>query len=88
MKKRKKRKKIRFVSKRIRGFIPQEVNRRAVRRCLTVHLFFCGGKYVLVGFLKVADVVYCFIDGCRDSMAFCVSHTFFISSLTSFTSAE
>lgn len=38
----KKRKRIRFVSKEIRGFAPQGVNRRAVRKCLAVQLFFCG----------------------------------------------
>ena len=43
----KKRKRIRFVSKEIRGFAPQGVNRRAVRRCLAVHLFFCGKNFVV-----------------------------------------
>jgi len=32
-------------------------------------------------------LIYCFMYGCFESMDFCVSHTFFISSLTYFTSA-
>ena len=38
-------------------------------------------------FDRVSDSVYNFMYGCFESMDFCVSHTFFISSLTSFTSA-
>ena len=43
MKVRKKRKRTKLgardISKRIRGFVPQEVNRRAERKCSAVHLF-------------------------------------------------
>lgn len=45
---------------------------------LTAAVPFCGRNF---------DTVYCFMYGCFESMDFWVSHTFFISSLTSFTSA-
>ena len=45
---------------------------------LTAAVPFCGRNF---------DTVYCFTYSCFESMAFCVSHTFFISSFTSFTSA-
>ena len=43
------------------------------------------GFYVIFGMIFIT--VYSFMYGCFESMDFCVSHTFFISSLTSFTSA-
>ena len=36
---------------------------------------------------ELADVVYRFINGCFDSMDFCVRHTLFINSFTSFISS-
>ena len=40
-------------------------------------------KHFFIGLFGVADVVYHFINGCFDSMDFCVRHTSFINSFTS-----
>ena len=44
-----------------------------------------AGFYVIFGMIFIT--IYRFMYGCFESMDFCVSHTFFISSFTSFTSA-
>lgn len=46
-----------------------------------------GNKHFFIGLFGVADVVYRFINGCFDSMDFCVRHTLFINSFTSFISS-
>ena len=55
-----------------------EINRRSFGRTRirrNIDLF--------VGFVRVADIFYGFINGCFDSMDFCVCHTSFINSFTS-----
>ena len=42
---------------------------------------------LFIGFVRVADIFYGFINGCFDSMDFCVCHTSFINSFTSFISS-
>ena len=37
----------------------------------------------IFGFVRVADIFYGFINGCFDSMDFCVCHTLFVNSFTS-----
>ena len=42
---------------------------------------------LFIGFVRVTDIFYGFINGCFDSMDFCVCHISFINSFTSFISS-